>query len=67
MFLGVLAFVDQATVTIDLTDVVKTRRAAATFGDRIAAVNVRDSSKNGENKFIPRLPFTAHSSEYFIS
>lgn len=65
MFLGELAFVARAAATIVPTDVVRTLRAVAIFGDPTAAVNVKDSSKSGENKFIPRLPFTAHPSEAF--
>jgi hypothetical protein len=50
MFLGVLVFVVQQTAIIDRMDVVIIRLVAAIFGDRIVAVNVKDSSKNGENK-----------------
>lgn len=65
MFLGELAFVARAAVTIAPTDVARTLRAVVIFGDRTVAVSVKDSSKSGENKFIPRLPFSAHPSEAF--
>jgi len=54
MFLGGHASVVQPTAIIDQMDVAITQRVDATCGVPIVAVNAKDCSKNGENKFTSR-------------